>query len=144
MKATNAIHLLASTCLTWAANVDRRVAEAECGALGVMEAPASAYANGGIVRKCRDHPLGNSGSAPVSGKRDESPLLNALHKRCNTPLDEPWGCSNTGYCWKACGQDGEWCWTAGNYGNGNWATCSSVGDCGSDDERFGCSGGCGC
>ncbi|KAK8141971.1 hypothetical protein G3M48_009547 [Beauveria asiatica] len=49
-----------------------------------MEAPASAYANGGILRKCcdcSDHLLGDSGSGSVSEKRDESPLLlNSLQK----------------------------------------------------------------
>ncbi|KAJ3490650.1 hypothetical protein NLG97_g5735 [Lecanicillium saksenae] len=140
MKAVNALYLLASASVAWTANVDRRIAEEECGSLGVMEAPASAYANGGTVRKCRDHPLGKG--RPIQ-KRGDTVLPVALDKRCSTPLNAPWGCDN-GYCWKGCGLNYEWCWTAGNYGTGDWARCSSGKDCGFDDERFTCSGGCGC
>lgn len=142
MRFINALCLLASTSLVGAANVDRRIAEEECGALGVMEAPASAYANGGVVRKCRDHPLGNP-PPPVSEKREDNPLLSARQTRCPNPLNGPWGCTR-GYCWKGCQLGYKWCWTAGNYGNGPWARCTRGGDCGFDDERFSCSGGCGC
>ncbi|KAM3433729.1 hypothetical protein NHJ13734_006325 [Beauveria thailandica] len=80
-----------------------------------MEAPASAYANGGILRKCRDHLLGNSGSGSVSEKRDE--------KGCETPLNGSWGCTR-GYRWEGCNQGYKWCWTAANYDNEPWARCT--------------------
>ncbi|RDB29460.1 hypothetical protein Hypma_014819 [Hypsizygus marmoreus] len=52
------------------------------------------------VRKCAAHPLGG-------GDKDKSP------KACQTESDG--GCSK-GYCWKVCGDNGQWCWTAENGG----------------------------
>ncbi|OAA73493.1 protein kinase domain protein [Cordyceps fumosorosea ARSEF 2679] len=151
MKAINIIALLAGGSLIQAANVDTRAAEEECGALGVMEAPASAYLNGGVVRQCRDHPMGSDRGLDINDEVANAPFKQAearnsvpdtLTKRC--PRTAAWGCGNGGYCWKNCGRNGEWCWTAGNYGNGPWARCSSWKDCGFDDMRYSCSGGCGC
>ncbi|ATY66322.1 kinase domain [Cordyceps militaris] len=145
MKAINLISLLASGSLVWAADVDRRAAEEECGALGVMEAPAAAYLNGGTVRKCRDHPMGSNrgfdmsdtvANAPFQqperrdSRRDTKPIPDALAKRCERTAG--WGCGNGGYCWKNCGRNGEWCWTAADDGNGPWARCNTWKDCGWD------------
>ncbi|KAJ6785752.1 hypothetical protein PWT90_04842 [Aphanocladium album] len=141
MKFSNVISLLASGALALAANVDKLAAEAECGPLHVMDAPASAY-NTGEVRKCRDHPMGN---APA--KRSARPLsdlaASSVEKRC-APLPSETGCGDGGYCWKSCGAKGEWCWTASNFGNGPWARCKTDQQCGSDNQGFGCGGACGC
>ncbi|CEL01997.1 hypothetical protein ASPCAL01573 [Aspergillus calidoustus] len=59
-----------------------------------------------------------------------------------------YGCPGSGYCWKTCGKQGEWCWTATKGGIGSWITCSTWRDCGTHTYAcarglslsFGCSG----
>ncbi|OBT46357.1 hypothetical protein VE01_05379 [Pseudogymnoascus verrucosus] len=42
----------------------------------------------------------------------------------------PFGCDlGKGRCWKVCGDGGQWCWTAGGDGSGDWNTCSDWGQC---------------
>ncbi|KAF9534046.1 hypothetical protein CPB83DRAFT_728072, partial [Crepidotus variabilis] len=42
--------------------------------------------------------------------------------------DSQIGCTG-GYCWKVCGNNGEWCWTANNGGVGSLISCSNWQDC---------------
>ncbi|KAE8384030.1 hypothetical protein BDV23DRAFT_189625 [Aspergillus alliaceus] len=50
----------------------------------------------------------------------------------------PYGCSKDRYCWKQCGNNGQWCWTAHAGGTGPWTSCSTDADCvpGKDDSDF--------
>ncbi|RDB29454.1 hypothetical protein Hypma_014810 [Hypsizygus marmoreus] len=75
------------------------------------------------VRKCVGHPLGKGVDAQA----------------CWTA--SPYGCSSDGYCWKVCGNNGEWCWTAANKGQGAWLRCSTYTDCHATDS---CGGTCSC
>ncbi|KAL3952683.1 hypothetical protein VFPFJ_11403 [Purpureocillium lilacinum] len=88
----------------------------QCGALGVMKVDTSALPAGvdpGAIRKCAEHPVAASPN-PIA-KRDCWYGKNS-------------GCSK-GYCWKSCGGNGQWCWTAFNDGYGNWIGCSNDNQC---------------
>ncbi|PYI09935.1 hypothetical protein BO78DRAFT_383762 [Aspergillus sclerotiicarbonarius CBS 121057] len=117
----------------------------ECGDLDVMVVPAADLPEGvspSDVRKCKDHPLGNNrhvkgaSLAPLdavdvlflTNNTTASAEIHALQDRA-CYKDAPYGCSG-GYCWKVCGNKGEWCWTAKKGGVGAWYTCSSYKDCG--------------
>ena len=80
-------------------------------------------------------------------------LVGATAAIATEPLEEvhaqscaarPWGCEN-GYCWKQCGDPGEWCWLAFDGGNGGWVTCANDGACNANNlPGTGCRGGCSC
>ncbi|KAH7138646.1 hypothetical protein B0J11DRAFT_423899 [Dendryphion nanum] len=55
-----------------------------------------------------------------------------------------YGCQG-GYCWKRCGDRGEWCWQATTNGWGSWGRCSADADCvPAAHSDWGCAqGGCG-
>ncbi|PWY76124.1 hypothetical protein BO94DRAFT_538503 [Aspergillus sclerotioniger CBS 115572] len=140
---------------------------AECGDLDIMAVSKADLPEGvspSDVRKCKDHPLGRNRSlegASLAPQDDIDPSLsinttatsevearsdlNTLGERsCYSAA--PYGCSK-GYCWKACGENGEWCWTARKAGVGAWYTCSTYKDCGTTTYAcgVGCpSCGCGC
>lgn len=109
----------------------------ECGALGVMKVDKESLppgVNPDNVRKCLNHPEGLL----------RQPQENEVFKR------DCWkraslGCSNSGYCWRQCGQNGEWCWAAEEGGLGSWIRCSKWQDC---NVNMACGGGgcdvCGC
>lgn len=115
--------------LAAAARLSQADAEAYCGDLGVMPVPEGA--NPDNVRTCLEHPLGSPKTPQILEKRD-------------CWYGKKSGCSK-GYCWKTCGQGGQWCWTAQGDGSGPWVTCGSDGDC---NESQSCGGGgckaCGC
>jgi hypothetical protein len=95
-------------------------AEAECGALGVMEWDLDTLPgyNPAELRKCREHPLSLNLHA-----RDEGEELNDLSKRACLKGNQNSGCSD-GWCWKRCGKGGKWCWLAKINGTGDWQPCS--------------------
>ncbi|CEI60176.1 hypothetical protein FVEN_g6360 [Fusarium venenatum] len=138
-------------------------AKAICGDLGILDITTL---QDGVepaeLRLCADHPLGRKrnldpkqGSSIAPGDKglpkDVSPAdsTGLLSKRICWDV-APYGCENRSYCWKVCGQNGEWCWTAHAGGSGAWRGCRTWGDCGTDDKDFGCgknckaSGICGC
>ncbi|POR32174.1 Uncharacterized protein TPAR_07615 [Tolypocladium paradoxum] len=147
---------------------------AECGQLGAMSLALDAGklpegATLGDVRKCADHPLGRdrdlaTASMPTTGDLSSAPAaadnlpaettpndagnsgLTALEGRACEKAAQ-FGCSK-GYCWKTCGNNGEWCWTARNGGSGSWYTCNSWHECGTEDSyacgKFCSSCGCSC
>ncbi|OAG05650.1 uncharacterized protein CC84DRAFT_1244086 [Paraphaeosphaeria sporulosa] len=144
------------------ANVD----PAECAEQGgVLQTAASDLPEGAVlsdVRKCVAHPLGrdrlkeNWSLPPL----EEDPAANATSPAARDVqdisqaqacyYDAKYGCTkkgDTGYCWKHCGENGKWCWTASNLGLGDWITCSTWADCGTTTYACGiggASGGCGC
>lgn len=91
----------------------------ECGDLGVMQIPEGA--DPAAYRKCANHPLGDSKSKfpPHSvdpsdmKKRANSAQLKGAEIFSRAKQACEWnsrgGCSGR-YCWKACGNAGEWCW----------------------------------
>jgi hypothetical protein len=151
---------------------------AECGALGVMTFDPADLPEGVLpsdVRKCRDHPLGrnrhdkDASLAPLDAVRMDSSFYNGTDSdtdRGTSPVggssdldldtsddkqacyyDAPYGCTR-GNCWKACGDKGQWCWTATKLGMGSWDKCKTWKDCGthtfSCSRGLGPSSGCGC
>jgi len=55
-----------------------------------------------------------------------------------------WGCED-GYCWKKCGNLGEWCWQAADAGQGSWVTCENDAACNINFiPSAGCGGACSC
>ncbi|KAK5989540.1 hypothetical protein PT974_11067 [Cladobotryum mycophilum] len=150
MKANTIALILAYAASAYAAAV---VADAEtsCGSLGVMKYDANKLPAGATpddVRQCADHPLGhNRNQEPASlaplhaGEMSVAPsgediLVNRAAASCYR--DAPYGCTR-GYCWKVCGNNGEWCWTARAGGIGKWFTCNSWKDC---DAKQACGKGC--
>ncbi|EPS45141.1 hypothetical protein H072_924 [Dactylellina haptotyla CBS 200.50] len=134
---------------------------AECGTLGVFSVSAEDLPEGvqlTDVRKCADHPLGrhrdlkNASLAPMNAefiKRSQNnPEITADtviatlfgRKASKCYYGAPYGCTDS-YCWKSCGANGEWCWTASSGGLGQWKACSSFRDC-SDSPGFACGAGC--
>ncbi|RAH49952.1 uncharacterized protein BO95DRAFT_505203 [Aspergillus brunneoviolaceus CBS 621.78] len=141
----------------------------ECGDLGVMIIPAADLPEGVLpsdVRKCREHPLGRNrylesaslapldpvdvqaltGNTASGEARSEPKHLNTSEPQA-CYRDAPYGCSK-GYCWKVCGSNGEWCWTAKGGGAGAWYTCNRYQNCGTG-TMYVCgrncpSCGCGC
>ncbi|KAF3902850.1 hypothetical protein AA313_de0207259 [Arthrobotrys entomopaga] len=130
---------------------------AECGKLGIISAdtilPANVQASD--VRRCADHPLGrdrdlkNASLAPMTSefmKRSQNSEVTAdtviahLSGRSKCYFGAPYGCTK-GYCWKSCGKNGEWCWTASQGGLGQWKACSSFNDCSTSGD-FACGAGC--
>ncbi|KAF8898184.1 hypothetical protein CPB85DRAFT_1152564, partial [Mucidula mucida] len=110
--------------------------EEECGALGVMKVPdvLPAGANATDIRKCANHPFtledGGLARAHPRNPAFDTSLTRRAPDACVT--DAPYGCSSrpTGkYCWKVCGNNGEWCWLANNFGVGSWTTCETYQDC---------------
>ncbi|PLN82634.1 hypothetical protein BDW42DRAFT_192839 [Aspergillus taichungensis] len=86
-------------------------------------------------------------TAAVSAATGGGSIL-ARGKEC---ARQPYGCSKDGYCWKTCGQGGEWCWSAYENGTGSWKTCGTAEDCNpaSDEaDKVACATGgcdtCGC
>ncbi|KAL6786419.1 hypothetical protein J3E68DRAFT_420882 [Trichoderma sp. SZMC 28012] len=132
-----------------------------CGDLEVMKMDANQLPSGislDNVRMCKEHPLtqddidildgAHLAPADVSQSSGTSalPLYFGIKRACYYAA--PYGCTR-GYCWKACDDDGKWCWTASQGGYGAWATCKTFEDCGLDDDDFGCGKrcqrcGCGC
>ncbi|KAK2592410.1 hypothetical protein QQS21_009893 [Conoideocrella luteorostrata] len=146
--------LLAYAALTMAAATDVSSAaihaQAVCGDLGVMNiAPENLHADTAAsdVRMCAEHPLGRNRSLDPAKGASLAPLENGDKTVLDNPLNSPdkracytkapYGCSG-GYCWKSCGNKGEWCWTAGAWGAGSWAKCKRFQDCGTGGINFGC------
>ncbi|RAH77612.1 hypothetical protein BO86DRAFT_322812 [Aspergillus japonicus CBS 114.51] len=123
----------------------------ECGNLGIMvvltaDLPEGVYPSD--VRICRDHPLGRNrdikgvslapldpmdvqaleGNTAALEGRSEPTIPNTSELQA-CYKNAPYGCSG-GYCWKVCGNNGEWCWTAKNSGVGAWYTCNRYQNCG--------------
>ncbi|KAF9262624.1 hypothetical protein L218DRAFT_394915 [Marasmius fiardii PR-910] len=106
---------------------------AECGELGVLTYNVSDLPAGvspDSVRKCANHPLGKI--TPEIAARDGAPATNILGKR-DCWYGASYGCSGDAgkpkYCWKTCGANGEWCWTAQGGGWGPWIGCNTAEDC---------------
>ncbi|KAF3935454.1 hypothetical protein ABW20_dc0108010 [Dactylellina cionopaga] len=137
-------------------------AAAECGSLGVMQVPAGA--DPANFRKCAGHPLGHARDlsqttyTPLTPEQIEKAQNVKLDARSVIPalsgrgVNACWfgansGCTK-GYCWKSCGNNGEWCWTASSGGSGPWVQCNSANQCGSGEAcGQGCKSGsndCGC
>lgn len=127
----------------------------ECGDLGVMAYTDAALAKGintTGIRTCKEHPLGPNprpepqGLGESDAKRDLDDLLNPREELQACWYGDPYGCSK-GYCYKVCGDNGRWCWTAWNGGWGDWRTCSAKDDCkdtqGAECGEGGCKA-CGC
>ncbi|KAI1416863.1 hypothetical protein F5Y13DRAFT_204254 [Hypoxylon sp. FL1857] len=111
---------------------------AECGDLGVMkydqaELPHDVQASD--VRKCANHPLKGHERAKGQGSLAPKNAADSSHDNAtiaqprDCSYDAPYGCYE-GYCWKACGDPGEWCWTARKAGFGSWYKCDTYKDCG--------------
>lgn len=66
------------------------------------------------------------GTIPATSLANSNNINNLVERDCW--YGAPYGCSD-GYCWRTCGQTGEWCWLAANNGNGAWLTCSNAGQC---------------
>jgi hypothetical protein len=162
--------ILLATCATTAFSVavpDAAAAD-ECSNLGgVMSMEAHKLPEGvslSDLRKCVEHPHGRErfldeaslapfeeGDAPSDEKKKKNSTdieAGGLEERaadaCYTAA--PYGCSR-GYCWKTCGDNGKWCWTAYKAGLGSWIKCSTYNDCGTTTYACGIggvSGGCGC
>ena len=89
----------------------------ECGALGIMDVDMSklpSSVNTSEIRTCAGHPAGTS--------------PDALTKRSCYWGKKRAGCSK-GYCWKKCGSNGQWCWSAYNDGYGDWIGCNKDSQC---------------
>lgn len=104
---------------------------AECGDLGVTidDGTLPPDINATDVRTCTNHPLSN-----------QTALEHSLDKR-NCVWNKKSGCDK-GYCWKKCGNEGQWCWTARVKGFGDWYTCGSDRDCNEKMDCGNASGGC--
>ncbi|UNI15481.1 hypothetical protein JDV02_002011 [Purpureocillium takamizusanense] len=108
-----------------------------CGKLGVMTVDRSKLplnVDPNNIRECADHPEGGS----KASRRDPEAAAECW-------FGKPSGCSS-GYCFKTCGNGGEWCWTASNGGYGDWITCKSDSACSTDQacgQGDNCSA-CGC
>ncbi|KAF5017695.1 hypothetical protein F66182_10351 [Fusarium sp. NRRL 66182] len=152
MKFTAAL-LGLLTSHTFAANMySAPNAEAECGALGVMEwdldtLPPDAVL--GELRKCKEHPL----SLNIHSRNLDAENAKVLEKRkCTSSIGKKkYGCDKS-WCWMNCGDTykqiewGQWCWAAKNGGRGSWWGCNSDVDCPKTQEN--CAKGdckqCGC
>lgn len=134
----------------------------KCGILGVMSVNAAELPKGvkpNDVRKCLDHPMGRDRDLKKASMAPVTPEFLALRNETEgevkgsdltvKPLacekGAPYGCSK-GYCWKTCGKNGEWCWTAYKGGLGSWIKCNSWKDCGTTTYACGRGGcpSCGC
>ncbi|KAF3310803.1 hypothetical protein TWF173_009160 [Orbilia oligospora] len=133
-------------------------AAAECGSLGVLEIDLNDLPAGvdpSALRKCAGHPLGHTRDlkkttyTPLTPEEIERAQNVELDARSVIPAlsgraaNACWfgassGCTD-GYCWKSCGNNGEWCWTAANGGSGNWLQCNSANQCGTGEA---CGKGC--
>ncbi|KAI2470985.1 hypothetical protein F4781DRAFT_441237 [Annulohypoxylon bovei var. microspora] len=136
-------------CILAATNA-HQLAASECGDLGIMEYDESTLPQGvkpSDVRKCAQHPLGHS---RVKGEGSLAPESDTVLEDVNydnatilqprdCQYDAKYGCTN-GYCWKACGQPGQWCWAAKGDGTGPWIQCASYKDC---KTKYACGKGCG-
>ncbi|KIJ40804.1 hypothetical protein M422DRAFT_173151 [Sphaerobolus stellatus SS14] len=123
------------------ARVDDVTAAMQCGDLGIMQIP-DVIPDGVTkddVRTCAEHPLGRNNTMARSGL-----LERATDEPSACVKDTPYGCSKN-FCWKVCGPNGEWCWTAANQGFGEWIACSTFNDCSTADAcgQGSCSA-CGC
>ncbi|KAK6533668.1 hypothetical protein TWF694_002601 [Orbilia ellipsospora] len=133
---------------------------AECGSLGVFS-PDTILPEGvqaSDVRRCADHPLGrdrdlkNASLAPMdaeftkrsqnNGEMTADTVIAHLSGRSAQAcfFGAPYGCTK-GFCWKSCGKNGEWCWTANQGGLGQWQACSTFGDC-APSSNYACGAGC--
>ncbi|KAI1208430.1 uncharacterized protein F4807DRAFT_461757 [Annulohypoxylon truncatum] len=127
-----AILLAAHACHVLAATTSNPAAAEECGDLGIMEYDEVNLPQGmtpSDVRKCAKHPLGDTriiveGSLAPGGVPQENSII-IQPRRCS--WDAPYGCAHS-YCWKACGQLGEWCWMAEGDGTGPWVQCDTYKD----------------
>ncbi|KAI1379484.1 hypothetical protein F4677DRAFT_464780 [Hypoxylon crocopeplum] len=160
MRFDAPILLLAThaACLFGAGAADQATTK-QCGDLGVLQIDQTNLPEGvnlSEVRKCTNHPLkshsrvkGRGSLAPMgaAGVLEGTGYDNAtsLIQPRDCRYDAPFGCAD-GYCWKSCGNPGEWCWTARNQGLGAWYTCNPYQDCGSDTydcgrncDKCGCS-----
>ncbi|KAK2766264.1 hypothetical protein FQN54_007781 [Arachnomyces sp. PD_36] len=130
-------------------------AEARCGDLGAMTVPEGADAS--QFRSCLEHPLGARPQSSDLENRAPPMSSHDMTKRAEPVLrddvtaqacwhGDPVGCTD-GYCWKTCGDNGEWCWTALHEGTGPWYKCSASDQCheymacgvGSSCDSCGCS-----
>ncbi|KAG7097998.1 hypothetical protein E1B28_005306 [Marasmius oreades] len=127
-------------------NVPSAADIAECGELGVLTYNLTDLPEGvdpKSVRKCAGHP-GLPQITPEIAARDGAPVSTILGKRSCWYGTNPYGCSS-GFCWKSCGSDGEWCFTAQNDGWGAYNTCNTNFDCNEDMTcAQGDCAGCGC
>ncbi|UPX19194.1 uncharacterized protein EKO05_0009463 [Ascochyta rabiei] len=118
----------------------------ECGDLGVLEIPEGADPS--LYRHCAEHPIGaerqweDASLAPEANKprSDVANMKGAelFARACYSGA--PYGCDK-GYCWKICGDGGQWCWTALGDGGGAWRTCSVWSQC-SDSQDHKCGKNC--
>lgn len=162
MQVTKSLMLLAGcTAMAFSSAIPDANAVDECSGLGgAMSILADKLPEGvtpSDVRKCVEHPLGReryleeaSLAPPEDTKKNSTQLetRNPLNERAADACYNaaPYGCSK-GYCWKSCGSNGEWCWTATKGGLGSWITCSTYQDCGTTTYACGIggvSGGCSC
>ncbi|KAJ6463362.1 hypothetical protein C8R45DRAFT_878180 [Mycena sanguinolenta] len=117
----------------------------ECGALGVMKVP-DVLPEGVTptdLRKCAGHPFEVNGTRVNHDGTLRVDLVDRAADTCVT--GSPYGCTmvnGKGFCWKVCGSGGEWCWTASKSGAGDWDTCNTFKDCGTDNVAYGCGVGC--
>ncbi|KAI7758661.1 hypothetical protein LZL87_007052 [Fusarium oxysporum] len=113
------------------------------------ESPIRVSKQSAEVRLCADHPLGcdrelepEKGASLAPSVKDEGALLvgkRLFERKCSFSAE--YDCSK-GYCWKQCGKNGEWCWTAVSGGTGPWRGCHSWQGCGIDDIDYGCGQNC--
>lgn len=100
--------------------------------LGLLFVAAQAA---GVLSARGPHPLGSPREYKANLARQEA-------QACW--YESGFGCAD-GYCWTACGDNGEWCWTAANGGSGDWESCNTFSDCiGSGDCATGDCKECGC
>ncbi|KAK6539393.1 hypothetical protein TWF694_009618 [Orbilia ellipsospora] len=146
MKFTiTALFLIAQITGGMAAAVS--VDAAECGELGLLEVHnLPSGVDHTQLRKCAGHPMGRDRDLPNASlvywtdeqreKAQNAPKLDArsvVATLSGRGANACWngastGCSK-GYCWKTCGSNGEWCWTAANGGAGDWLKCSNGNEC---------------
>ncbi|KAK6336196.1 hypothetical protein TWF696_001759 [Orbilia brochopaga] len=131
---------------------------AECGSLGVLNTDnLPAGVDPSAVRKCDGHPLGRDRAvntalltpataeelqaAQNGGALDARSVVKALSGRATNAcwFGASSGCTK-GYCWRNCGPNGQWCWTATNSGYGDWIQCRDAGSCA--DSNAACGQGC--
>ncbi|KAJ6261627.1 hypothetical protein Dda_4297 [Drechslerella dactyloides] len=141
---------------------------AECGSLGVLDTKnVRAGADLSKLRKCSGHPMGrdrdlehallgplisaDSEAAQNAAPLDARSVIPALSGRGANAcwFGASYGCSKN-FCWRNCGPNGQWCWTATNSGSGEWIGCNAASqcadlnaacgkDCKKDDKSCGCS-----
>ena len=162
MQIIKTFTLLATcTAMAFSSAIPDANAADECSGLGgTMSIPADRLPKGvspSDVRKCVEHPLGRERYLEEASLAPfEDAKKNSTQLKTRDPLNEraadacyygaPYGCSR-GYCWKSCGNNGEWCWTANLGGLGSWITCNTWMDCGTTTYACGiggASGGCSC